>query len=98
MKTSNALTATAIALALAVAPGGCASIFHGTHQEVSVSTDSPWATLRADGTPIAQGRVLLRRGIDHTIAAEVAGRPSVVVPVTNQVSVGYALLDGVVAI
>jgi hypothetical protein len=77
---------------------GCATIFHGTQQDVSVTCDSPRATLRADGSVVAPGRVSLKRGDEHTITAEAPGTAPSEVVVKREVSWGWAILDGAVSI
>jgi len=61
-------------LALAVLTDGCALIFRGSEQDVTVNADQPDAQIAVDGNGIVQGSTLhLKRGEEHIVTAKLQG-------------------------
>jgi hypothetical protein len=63
-----------VILALALVLDGCALIFRGSEQDVTVNADQPDAKIWVDGQGITPGKVLhLKRGQEHIVTAQLAG-------------------------
>lgn len=86
---------------LAVAVVGCASIIHGTHQSVGVSSVPPAAAVFDNGTPAGKTPAILelKRKMAHTLRIELAGFKPYEVILTQHVSgwiVGNILFGGLI--
>ena len=62
-----------LALCASVPFSGCAVLFHGSSQAVSVGCNVPGATVRVDGMAGGPGTRILSRGEAHTVSAEAPG-------------------------
>ena len=80
---------TALAVALAMfACGGCASIMHGTTQDVGISSNPSGAEATLDGVPAGRTPVIapMKRGANHILKLELPGYSSYEVTFTKGVS------------
>ena len=85
-------------VAAALGTSGCATVIRGTKQEVRVSSDSPRAVLRVDGSVVDPGPLDLARDEDHHVSAETPGARPVRSVVRHEVSWGFLAVDAVVAV
>jgi hypothetical protein len=62
-------------IALTIASFGCASIVHGTTQDVSIATNPSGAKVSVDGQTVGNTPVIahLKRGENHSLKAELPG-------------------------
>ena len=84
---------TLLLLFLTVAFAACATIVHGTRQEVDFSSDPVGATILINGeqrgvTPTA---IALKRGRDHQVIFQMDGYEDLLVNVDKQMDVGWYL-------
>lgn len=75
---------------------GCATIIHGRHQEMQLSTDPPGATVQDKGKTIAlatPAEVVLSRGSSHKLCFTKEGYRPVTVPMFQQFQARWLFLD-----
>lgn len=67
---------------------GCATIVHGTHQSVGITSVPPGARVYLDGVPVGQTPVIVpvKRGDDHVVRMELAGYQTCDATLTSSVS------------
>ena len=89
--------------ALVVAPIACATIIHGTSEDVSIRSTPDSATVFVDGKPAGRTPVSFKmsRKDDHIVTFQLPGYDSLAVPVTRTVSgwfFGNILIGGLIGI
>lgn len=72
---------------------GCAAIFHGALQPVSIGCPIQGAAVRVDGIPGAPGRFLLSREYSHTVTVDAPGYQPASVVIERHLSGGLVVLD-----
>ena len=90
-------------VALIVAPAACATIIHGTSEDVSIRSTPDSAAVLVDGQPAGHTPVTFKmsRKENHTVTLNLPGYEPATVPVTRDVSgwfFGNILIGGLVGI
>jgi hypothetical protein len=78
-------------VAIAIAPAACATIIHGTNQDVAMSSKPDGATVTVDNAPVGKTPTVVRltRNEKHTVRLELAGYEPVEIPVTRKLSAWF---------
>lgn len=75
---------------------GCATVIHGGHQKIQLSTDPPGAAVQDKGKTIAMAtpvEVVLSRGSSHKLCFTKQGYRPVIVPLFQQYQARWLFLD-----
>jgi len=82
-------------LALVLASSGCATIFTGDRQQVTVSSASAGSQVMVDGQPYGQTptQLSLDKSQNHTVVVTSADGRSFTCAVNSTVGVGWVVLD-----
>lgn len=87
-----------IMMLLLAASSGCATIVHGTTQEVTVACSLPDAVITLDGHPVKPGIIEMKRGEDHVVGATAQGFEPVRVPIHSSISTGWAVSETILGL
>jgi hypothetical protein len=76
-----------------LATSGCATIVHGTTQEVTIGCDLATAEILVDGKPAKAGKLELDRGNDHEVLIRAEGYETARATIHSSISTGWAFVE-----
>jgi hypothetical protein len=95
MLSRRSLSTLVLVSSLGICSGGCASIFHGTTETLSIQADVPSAQIYLDGAYVGQGAVSLKVPSDkgHSIQVRAAGYEDAWAGIGLDPIIGHYVLD-----